>query len=189
MISIEIIQDFCYFQWSFWTGIIKLTLKWVRAIIMKPWSPADQQQMNIDRGHSHSYHWRKLRSRVRITRPEVQHVRTKSLTDGIERWFKLMRKSFCTSWHLGSLIADKQCLIHENIARGCYLNWSWSLGPSNANSLRTPLLRLAERQIEKYYRNQFGEPPASIWHQFGAARSNLGGFWLVWAPLWSAKAS
>jgi len=23
--------------------------------------------------------------------------------------------------------------------------------------------------------------PASIWHQFGAARSNLGGFWLVWA--------
>ena len=23
--------------------------------------------------------------------------------------------------------------------------------------------------------------PASIWHQFGAARSNLGGFWLAWA--------
>jgi len=42
-------------------------------------------------------------------------------------------------------------------------------------------LRLAERQIEKYYRNRFWEPPASIWHQFGAARSNLGGFWLVWA--------
>jgi len=30
--------------------------KRVRAIITQPWSSADQQQMNIDRGHSHSYH-------------------------------------------------------------------------------------------------------------------------------------
>ena len=40
-----------------------------------------------------------------------------------------MRKPFCTRWHLGSLIADRQCLIHENIAWGCCLKLIMKLGP------------------------------------------------------------
>ena len=37
------------------------------------------------------------------------------------------------------------------------------------------------KYLRKSLKNQVWEPLASIWHGFGAARSNLGGFWLAWA--------
>ena len=37
------------------------------------------------------------------------------------------------------------------------------------------------KYLRKSLKNPFWEALASIWHGFGAARSNLGGFWLAWA--------